>query len=266
MEHLALNCYQRKAGPALAHGRVLTIDEANENMPGDPELLKILAGAAFDSVLASLSGTLTLVVVSVQVVHRGPEGSSPSDTDFDALDSALDRCFGDLATRGEHWTTSWTNEIPMAYDKFQRSWNFKDVFGRRFHDAARPPLTALRDVYAADNTHPGAIHKLTHGLQLTCDEHEGKCVSLVDVEIPEGATSFPQISEAFAGRFRYIQPGVSAKCHNGSTRYANATLKLSTRISAFRDDPHMLSSGVLFLPLVPGVFDAAACCFIPGMN
>ena len=250
---------QRKAGPALAHGRVLTVDEANENMPGDPELLKMLAATSFQSVVASLSEVrLTLVVVGVRVVHRGPQGSSPSDADFDALDSALDTCFGDLATRGEHWTAAWTNVKPYDYDKFQKELEIDESMGD-MHDPARPPLTALRDVYAATNLN-------LNRLQLTCEEDEGKCVSLVDVEIPEGATSSPQIENSFAGDFRFIGPHVAAKCHTGSARYANAILKLSTHISAFRDDSYMLGSCILFLPIVPDVFDAILSCHIPGMN
>ena len=258
---LAKARYQSNSGPALAHGRVLTVDEANENMPGDPELLKILAGAAFESVVASLSEVrLTLVVVSVEVLHRGPQGSSPSDADFDALDSALDTCFGDLATRGEHWTAAWTNVNPYDYDKFQKELEIDESMGD-MHDPARPPLTALRDVYAA-----GTVRNSGANIQLTCEEHEGKCVSLVDVEIPEGGTISPQLENSFAGDFRFIGPHVAAKCHTGSARYANAILKLSTQISAFRDDSYMLGSCILFLPMVPDVFDAKLTCHVPGMN
>jgi len=265
MDLLPLAYDEPRAGPALAHGRVLTVDEANEKMPGDPELLKMLATVSFESVLASLREmSLTLVAVSVQVVHRGPRGSTPSDEAFDALDSALDRCFGDLATRGEHWTTSWTNGIPIDYDEFQRGPSSGDDLARfaepsRWHDPARPPLTALRDVYAAGRSSVANI-------QLTCEEFAGKCVALVDVEIPEGATSSPQIENSFAGDFRFIGPHVAAKCHTGSARYANATLKLATEISVRHDNPEGLGHAIVFLPLVPGVFDAVLNCHIPGMN
>ena len=127
------------------------------------------------------------------------------------------------------------------------------------HDPARPPLTALRDVYAATNLN-------LSNLRLTCEEHEGKCVSLVDVEIPEGATSSPQVENSFAGDFRFIGHDVAAKCHTGSARYANATLKLSTQISVRHDNPEGLGHAIVFLPLVPGVFDAVLNCHIPGMN
>ena len=259
-----------RAGPALAHGRVLTVDEANENMPGDPELLKMLAAVSFQSILASLREMcLTLVVVSVQVVHRGPQGSSPSDTDFDALDSALDTCFGDLATRGEHWTTSWTNVLPFDYDEFQRGLSSGDDLRAKsvqsqWHDPARPPLTTLRDVYAAANARGRGSSGTS--FQLTCEEREAKCVALVDVEIPEGATSASQERAEFAGRFRFIKPGVSAKCHTGNSRYENVSLKLSTEISVRRDNPEGLGYAILFLPLVPGVFEALLTCHIPGMN
>ena len=150
----------------------------------------------------------------------------------------------------------------MAYDKFQRGLSSGDDFVQsRWHDPARPPLRALRDVYAA-----GTVRNRGANILLTCDEDEGKCVSLVDVEIPEGATSSPQVSEAFAGFFRFIEPDVAAKCHTGSARYADATLKLSTQISVCRDNPEGLGSCILFLPLVPGVFEALLRCQIPGMN
>ena len=101
--------------------------------------------------------------------------------------------------------------------------------------------------------------------------HDSKCVSLVDVDIADGAVSVPQesaaedfsVAEKFSSPYRFIDPGVAAKCHTGSLQYQNAILKLQTN-KLFRDE--IVSSGILFLELVPDVFVAKLRVFIPGMN
>ena len=251
-----------EAGPALAHGRLLTIDEANNRMPCDVELLKVLADAAFRSVVDSLSEArlITLVVADVEISYRGARGSNPSDADFDALDSALDEFFGEISTRGEHWITAWTNVRPKDICDDSNRQNM------RYHDPARPPLTKLRDVYNAPISAADSI-----GIALTRHQYGSKCVSLIDIDIADDAESFAQEGLAadraegcFSSPFRFISPHVAAKCHTGSLTCETATLKLATNKHYIHQE--FIDCGILFVPLVPDIFRAQLRVFIPGIN
>jgi len=256
------------AGPGLAHGRVLTVDEANGHMPCDVEFLKTMTDEAFRGItnLFGQAQRLTLVVVNVQVLHRGPFESTPSDDEFVALDSALDAFFGDISTRGDGWITAWTNIYPTAYDEWLR----KSPPDELCHNASRPPVTTLRDYWNAEE---GARH--TQQFDLTRDIYSGKkCVSLVDIDVDEDVGSVLQAhadedrsqAEKFSGNYRFLDSPVTAKCHTGSLRCETATFKLNTTLSARRDARDLISKGILFVPLVPGVFDLSLHCFIPGLN
>ena len=132
-----------EAGPALAYGRMLTVDEVRGRMPGDMELMNDMGETVFRGIVRSLSGLrITLVVIDVSVMYRGASGTTPPDDAFIALDSALAKFFGD----------DW-NALGRAKAHSEMEFERKQDFIRRLC-GGEPPLerdpekNSLRDFFA----------------------------------------------------------------------------------------------------------------------
>ena len=243
-----------EAGPGLAYGRMLTVDEVRGRMPGDMELMNDMGRMVIRNLLRSLSGLrITLVVIDVSVIYRGLSGTTPPDDTFIALDSALAEFFGD----------DW-NALGRAKARAENERERNQDFIRRLC-GGEPSLerdeekNSLRDFFA---------ESLGQWIEFT--EHSmgssiNKCDCLVDIDVAH-SNDLEQTNFHLAGdiqRGYEFELRVAAKCPTGDRRYQDVTYKVDTSNIY---DTYKFSKGTLLIPLVPDVFAAKLECLIPGMN
>ena len=204
----------------------------------------------------------TLRVTSVSLVYRGAtEGDELVDADdaaYDAVDARLEQFFGAETLRSKHWIQAWANggedggsTMTLESAREHPSW------GR--HDWSRPPVRRIRDVRLGLKHYNG---RKPDSIELTHD-NEPDSIGTIDIRFKKDARATPQApgdeepTKPFAPPYFFIGDVASVQW-KGQAR-------VKTR-SVFKVEGTRLEEGILFVELVPGVFDAQLYCTVAGLS
>ena len=204
----------------------------------------------------------TLRVSGVSLVYRGAtEGDELVDADdaaYDAVDARLEQFFGAETLRSKHWIQAWANggedggsTMTLESAREHPSW------GR--HDWSRPPVRRIRDVRLGLKHYNG---RKPDSIELTHD-NEPDSIGTVDIRFKKDARATPQApgdeepTKPFAPPYFFIGDVASVQW-KGQAR-------VKTR-SVFKVEGTRLEEGILFVELVPGVFDAQMYCCVAGLS
>ena len=250
---------------AWAHIRVRSQDEAKGYSP----IERVALANVLDST-AEIFGmdfaaqqSWTLLVSSVSLVYRGAtEGGEMVDADdaaYDEVDARLGQFFGAKTLRSKRWIQAWANggDRPGSTMSLEQARNL-DPMGS-FHDESRPPVRRIRDVRDYDGTRP-------YMLNLT---HKGtKPVGTVDIWFKSDAEAQAQANPEepdSAPPYYFIGP-VRSVCWGGRARVKTSSqFKIgSNGMCGIRGT--RFETGILFVQLVPGVFEAQLDCCVAGLS
>jgi len=204
----------------------------------------------------------TLRVSGVSLVYRGAtEGDELVDADdaaYDAVDARLEQFFGAETLRSKHWIQAWANggedggsTMTLESAREHPSW------GR--HDWSRPPVRRIRDVRLGLKHYNG---RKPDSIELTHD-NEPDSIGTVDIRFKKDARATPQApgdeepTKPFAPPYFFIGPVASVQWKG------QARVKTS---AVFKVEGTRLEEGILFVELVPGVFDAQMYCCVAGLS
>lgn len=243
-----------------AHVRVSTRDEAERSSPVEK--------AALADVLDSTVGRFgvkfaqhswTLRADAVQLIYRGAteEGElvDADDAAYDKVDARLAQLFGSETERSENprsaepWIQAWANGDDRLGSTFSLAEARKMGWG---HDESRPPVRRIRDVRDYNGTKPDS-------LDLT---HKGtKSVGTVDLLFKRDAGAYAQAPDppGIVPPFYFISPVANVRWRGRCKVKTNSTFKIGSRGTR-------LEGAVLFIELVPGVFDACISCTVAGLS
>ena len=249
-----------------AHIRVRSQEEVKRVSPIERIALENVLDStaeAFGRFFAQHSWTLR--VTSVSLVYRGAtEGDKLVDADdaaYDEVDRRLEQFFGAETLRSEHWIQAWANggedggsTMTLESAREHPSWG---------HDWSRPPVTRIRDVRYGLEHYNG---RKPDTLELTHDGNDHvpiQYIGTVDIRFKKDARATPQApgdeepTKPFAPPYFFIGPVASVQW-KGQAR-------VKTR-SVFKVEGTRLEEGILFVELVPGVFDAHLYCTVAGLS
>ena len=208
----------------------------------------------------------TLRVTSVSLVYRGAtEGGELVDADdaaYDEVDARLEQFFGAETLRSEHWIQAWANggedggsTMTLESAREHPSWG---------HDWSRPPVTRIRDVRYGRRHYNG---RKPDTIALTDDGSDYvpiQYIGTVDIRFKQDARASPQApgddedpEKPSAPPYYFIGP-VSSVQWKGRARVKTSAV--------FKVNSTALEEGLLFVGLVPGVFDVQLDCCVAGLN
>jgi hypothetical protein len=202
----------------------------------------------------------------VSLVYRGAtEGDELVDADdaaYDEVDRRLEQFFGAETLRSEHWIQAWANGGDEACGSTISLQSARDQ--KWAHDESRPPVTRIRDVRYGLEHYNG---RKPDTLELTHDGseyHPSFSIGTVDIRFKKDARASPQTpgddeepTKPFAPPYFFIEPVASVQWKG------QARVKTS---AAFKVEGTRLEEGILFVELVPGVFDAQLYCTVAGLS
>ena len=208
----------------------------------------------------------TLRVTSVSLVYRGAtEGGELVDADdaaYDEVDARLEQFFGAETLRSEHWIQAWANggedggsTMTLESAREHPSWG---------HDWSRPPVTRIRDVRYGRRHYNG---RKPDTIALTDDGSDYvpiQYIGTVDIRFKQDARASPQApgddedpEKPSAPPYYFIGP-VSSVQWKGRARVKTSAV--------FKVNSTALEEGLLFVGLVPGVFDVQLDCCVAGLS
>ena len=181
------------------------------------------------------------------------------DAAYDEVDARLGQFFGAKTLRSKRWIQAWANggDRPGSTMSLEQARNL-DPMGS-FHDESRPPVRRIRDVRDYDGTRP-------YMLNLT---HKGtKPVGTVDIWFKSDAEAQAQANPEepdSAPPYYFIGP-VRSVCWGGRARVKTSSqFKIgSNGMCGIRGT--RFETGILFVQLVPGVFEAQLDCCVAGLS
>ena len=186
------------------------------------------------------------------------DASGYDDAAYDAVDARLEQFFGAETLRSKHWIQAWANggedggsTMTLESAREHPSW------GR--HDWSRPPVRRIRDVRLGLKHYNG---RKPDSIELTHD-NEPDSIGTIDIRFKKDARATPQApgdeepTKPFAPPYFFIG-NVASVQWKGQAR-------VKTR-SVFKVEGTRLEEGILFVELVPGVFDAQLYCTVAGLS
>ena len=249
-----------------AHIRVRSQEEVKRVSPIERLALEnVLDSTAQNFGWSFAQHSWTLRVSSVSLVYRGAtEGDELVDADdaaYDEVDRRLEQFFGAETLRSEHWIQAWANgggeacgsTISLESARVQK-WA---------HDESRPPVTRIRDIRLGLEQYNG---RKPDTIELTHDASEyypSFSIGTVDIRFKKDARASPQMpgdeepTKPFAPPYFFVEPVASVQWKG------QARVKTS---AAFKVEGTRLEEGILFVELVPGVFDAQLYCTVAGLS
>ena len=251
---------------AWAHIRVRSQDEAKGYSP----IERVALANVLDST-AEIFGmdfaaqqSWTLLVSSVSLLYRGAtEGDELVDADdaaYDEVDARLEQFFGAETLRSEHWIQAWANggdeacgsTISLRSSR-EQSWG---------HDESRPPVTRIRDVrYGLEHYN----RRKPDTIELTDDGGEYvpiQYIGTIDIRFKSDARASPQTGDEEPDK-----PSAPPYFFIGDV--ASVQWKGKARVktrSVFKVNATSFQEGILFVGLVPGVFDVQLDCCVAGLS
>ena len=207
----------------------------------------------------------TLRVTSVSLVYRGAtEGGELVDADdaaYDEVDARLEQFFGAETLRSEHWIQAWANggedggsTMTLESAREHPSWG---------HDWSRPPVTRIRDVRYGRRHYNG---RKPDTIALTDDGSDYvpiQYIGTVDIRFKQDARASPQAPDdeepdkPCAPPYYFVGPVASVQWKGRARVKTSAVFKVNSTA---------LEEGLLFVGLVPGVFDVQLDCCVAGLN
>ena len=248
-----------------AHIRVRSQEEVKRVSPIERLALEnVLDSTAQNFGWSFAQHSWTLRVTSVSLVYRGAtEGDELVDADdaaYDEVDRRLEQFFGAETLRSEHWIQAWANGGDEACGSTislrsarEQSWG---------HDESRPPVTRIRDVrYGLEHYN----RRKPDTIELTDDGGEYvpiQYIGTIDIRFKSDARASPQTGDEEPDK-----PSAPPYFFIGDV--ASVQWKGKARVktrSVFKVNATSFQEGILFVGLVPGVFDVQLDCCVAGLS
>ena len=248
-----------------AHIRVRSQEEVKRVAPIERlVLLDVLDRTATFFSMDFAQHSWTLRVSSVSLVYRGAtEGDELVDADdaaYDEVDRRLEQFFGAETLRSEHWIQAWANGGDEACGSTislrsarEQNWG---------HDESRPPVTRIRDVrYGLEHYN----RRKPDTIELTDDGGEYvpiQYIGTIDIRFKSDARASPQTGDEepdkpSAPPYFFIGDVASVQWKGKARQKTRSVFKVNA--TSFQE-------GILFVGLVPGVFDVQLDCCVAGLS